>query len=277
MLKMRRNKFIVIIFMLSIWFTVTVCRNSYADSKLGFFIDGKTMAIKKFHDISGKKRNSPAKKSGLKIGDIIKEVNGAEVMNLSDFNSVMKAIPPNTIVPVKIERKSTEKIYKVKTVKNFTPEVNFVLDSLAKGERISLAVIIGNVSNAIILPSNVNLGEWRKGIVSQLEYGVESVYIQCRNVYNNFSLVDRNRIRKILDELDFQTTDYVSDATRIRIGELTGATHLLIVEFNRFPRTYSGYMDIISKKLIDIKTGEVLTSVSINQHYNSGGHIQKVE
>ncbi|MEA3328936.1 MAG: site-2 protease family protein [Candidatus Omnitrophota bacterium] len=273
---MKRNK-LIIIFILFIWFTIAICRDSYADSKLGFFIDGKTMAIEKFHDVSGKECNSPAKKAGLKIGDIIKEVNGVMVINFSDFDNVMKGILPDKIIPVKIERKGREKTYKVKTVKNFTPEVGFVLDSLAKGERISLAVIIAKVSNAIILPPNVNLDEWKKGIVSQLEYGFESTYVQCRDVYNNFSLVDRNKIRKILDELDFQTTDYVSNATRIRIGELTGATHLLIVEFNRFPRTYRDYMDIISKKLIDIRTGEVLTSISVNQHYSSGGRIQKVE
>ena len=273
---MRRIKFIVIIFIL-IWFAVAVCRNSYADSKLGFFIDGRTMVIKKFHDISGKERNSPAKKAGLKIGDIIREVNGITVTNSSDFDSVMKRIPPDRLIPVKIERNNREKIYKVRTVKNFTPEVAFILGSLAKGEVISLAIIVGKVSNAVILPPNANLDEWKKGITAQLEYGAESTYVQCRDVYDNFSLVDRNRIRKILDELDFQTTDYVSDATRIKIGELTGATHLLITEFSRFPQSYRGYMDIISKKLIDIETGEVLTSVTLNQYYSSGGRIQKVE
>lgn len=271
---MRRIKVIVILF---IWLTIAICRISYADSRLGFFIDGETMAIEIFHDISGRERNSPAWKAGLKIGDIIKAVNGVTITSLSDFNSVLKRIPPNRIIPVRIESKGRERIYKVRTVKNFTPEVDFILDSLAKGERVSLAIIVGKVSNAIPLPPNVNLDEWKKGITSQLESGAESTYIQCRDVYDRFSVVDRNRIRKVLDELDFQTTDYISDATRIKIGELTGATNLLIVEFNRFPWSYRGRLDIISKKLIDIRTGEVLASASISQYYTSGGRLRKVE
>ncbi len=274
--EMRRIKLIVVV-ILFIWFTIAICRSSYADSKLGFFIDGETMAIKKFHDISGRERSSPAWKAGLKIGDVIKEVNGVTVRNLSDFNSVLKRIPPDRIIPVRIESKDREKIYKVRTVKNFTPEVDFIMDSLAKGERVSLAIIVGNVSNAVPLPRNVNLDEWKKGITSQIESGAESTYVQCRDVYGNFSLVDRNRVRKVLDELDFQTTDYVSDATRIKIGELTGATDLLIIEFSRFPWSYRGRLDIISKKLIDIRTGEVLASASVNQYYSSGGRLQKVE
>ena len=271
---MRRIKLIVILF---IWLTIAICRTSYADSKLGFFIDGETMTIKSFYDISGKERNSPAWKVGLKIGDIVKAVDGVTVTSFSDFNSVLRKIPPDSIVPVRIKRKDRENIYKVRTVKNFTPEVNFILDSLARGKKVSLAVIVGKVSNAIPLPRRIKLDEWKTGIASQLESGVESTYVQCREVYDNFSLVDRNRIRKVLDELDFQTTDYVSDATRIEIGELTGATDLLIVEFSRFPWSYRGHLDIISKKLIDIETGEILTSASVNQYYSSGGLLRKVE
>ena len=271
---MRRTKLIVILFL---WLTIVICRSSYADSKLGFFIDGETMTIKSFYDISGRERNSPAWKVGLKIGDIVKAVDGVTVTSFSDFNSVLKKIPPGSIIPVRIKRKDRENIYKVRTVKSFTPEVDFILGSLAKGERVSLAVIVGKVSNAIPLPRKVNLDEWKKGITSQLEFGVESTYVQCREVYDNFSLVDRNRIRKVLDELDFQTTDYVSDATRIKIGELTGATDLLIVEFSRFPWSHRGRLDIISKKLIDIRTGEVLTSASVSQYYTSGGRLRKVE
>ncbi len=271
---MRRTKLIVILFL---WLTVAICRSSYADSKLGFFIDGETMRIKSFYDISGSERNSPAWKVGLKIGDIVRTVDGVEITSFSDFNSVLRRVPPNSIIPVRIERRDRENIYKVRTVKNFTPEVDFILDSLAKGERVSLVVIVGKVSNAIPLPRKISLDEWKKGITSQLEFGVESTYVQCREVYDNFSLVDRNRIRKVLDELDFQTTDYVSDATRIKIGELTGATDILIVEFNRFPWSYRGRMDIISKKLIDIRTGEVLTSASVSQYYSSSGLLRKVE
>lgn len=273
---MRQNKFIPTIFILFVFYCIAICQHSHADSELGFYIDTKTMAIRKFTEVSSRKHDNPAVKAGLRVGDIVLEVNSIPVANLTEIDNIMKRISPNTVILVKIERKGIGKIYKIKTLKNLAPEVDIVFALLSKGEKISLAVIIGKISNTIVFPHPVNLDEWKSTINSQLQTEFEAVYVQYRNVFDNFSLVDRNRIRKILDELNFQASYYVSNETRLKIGELAGATHLLMVEFSRSPKG-RGYADIVSKRLIDIKTGEVLSSVNVNQYYNAYGKLKRIE
>ncbi|MCK9555044.1 PDZ domain-containing protein [bacterium] len=243
---------------------------SFADCGIGVSLDNETMSVTKFSHVSGQERLSPAKKSGMRLGDIIKAVNNRPVSTRQDVDRVLRDIQPNTRIPVLIERNGQDRTYNVVTGKNFTPEIDVIAQELISGKRVALVIAVGRVSNTVALPPNANLNEWKNAITAQLESECAAVYTQCTGV-ENFSVVDRSRIRSLLDELNFQTTGYVSERARLEIGKLTGATHFLIVEFSRFPSGYNGFSDMLSKKLIDIETGEVLSSVNVTQRCDSSG------
>lgn len=249
---------------------------SFSDCDIGVSLDNQTMSVTRFSHVSGQERLSPAKKAGLRLGDVIKAVNNRAVSSQQDVDRVLRVIQPNTRIPVLVERNGQERVYNVTTGKNFTPEIDVIAQELINGKRVALAIAVGRVSNTVILPQNVNLTEWKNAITAQLESECTAVYTQCTGV-ENFSVVDRSRIRSILDELNFQTTGYVSDQARLQIGKLTGATHFLIVEFSRFPSGYNGFSDMLSKKLIDIETGEVLSSVNVTQRCDSFGKVISFE
>lgn len=275
MKKVRSNPtiFILILF----YFVIFCSSSSLADSKLGIAINSKTMAVAQFNDISGNEDNSTAKKAGIRKGDIIKVVNGVAVNNVNEFRKVMKQTPPNIEIPIKIERQGKGKVVQVRTTKNFTPEVDIVFDALMNGNRVTLAIVIGNVSNTVALSNQANLNEWKKGIRVQLQTEVGGVYTQFKKIFKKFSLVTRDKIMEVLKELNFQSSGYIDPATREKIGKLTGATHILYIDFSRTPRKQKAHTDIISKRLINVVNGEVLSSVNVTQYYNSQGRLEKVE
>ncbi len=251
--------------------------NAHADSKIGIGVSSKNVAIAKFSDISGDENNSPAKKAGLRLGDIIQEVNGEKVGNVADFRKIMKQTTPGISIPVKIERNGQEKTFQVKTVKNFTPEIDIVFDKLIKGDQVSLAIMVGDISNAVAAQQHADLTEWRRGIRSQLLTEVAGVYTQFKKMFKNFSLVTRSRINKVLEELNFQASDYIDESKSVQAGKLAGANLILLIDFSRTPRAQHEHIDTIAKRLINVSTGEILSSVAVKQYYDARGNIQKVE
>lgn len=253
------------------------CRNSYADCSIGITIASQNgdIVIIGFSDISKDKNKSPAKKARLKKGDILKEINGTIVTNPLDVHKALKNIFPGATITVKIGRSGKEKTRRIKTVKNHRPDIYVIMDILEKGENVSLAIMVGNVSNAMDT-SSFNVNEWKSGISTLMVNKLESGFMFYQNRYNKLSLVDRNKIRAILDELNFQSTGYISKNTRTKIGELTGATHIVVADFNRFGNP-PGFIDVVSRKLIDVKTGIILASISSQHFYNSNGNCTKIE
>lgn len=69
--------------------------------------------------------------------------------------------------------------------------------------------------------------------------------------------MDRSRTKAILDEFRLSQTGLVSDTMRLKIGEMTGATHLLDVTFARY-KNAQGYNDALNARLIDISSGTVM-------------------
>ena len=64
-------------------------------------------------------------------------------------------------------------------------------------------------------------------------------------IANNFSIVDRSRVDGILNQYLLSELDFVSDKITTKIGYITGATHLLLIEFGRSP-----YQKIVALTLI---------------------------
>ena len=75
----------------------------------------------------------------------------------------------------------------------------------------------------------------------------------------NFYIVDRQQVEKILKELEFGVSGIVSPEARNELGKVLGVTHLFVLSFSRF----NNY-DTQSRRLIEVETGRVISSVSID-------------
>ncbi|HEY6837230.1 MAG TPA: CsgG/HfaB family protein, partial [Geobacteraceae bacterium] len=98
---------------------------------------------------------------------------------------------------------------------------------------------------------------WAEGIRNEEQTSMENFYLNNLGKNPNFSIVDRSRTRTILEEFKMSQSGLVSDTMRVKIGEMTGATHLLDVSFSRF-NAGRGHNDVVNARLIDIASGRVL-------------------
>ena len=81
-----------------------------------------------------------------------------------------------------------------------------------------------------------------------------------------FSVVDRSRLKQILEEFQFNQLGFVSDKLRAKIGEMTGATHILDISFSRFRGRINDQDDILNARLVEIESGKVLAVDQIITH-----------
>ena len=125
---------------------------------------------------------------------------------------------------------------------------------MAENNKVTVAVIVGEVKNTF---SNVP-NDWIDAVRNNLQSEHERGLITAFGKNDKFSVVDRSRLKQILDEFQFSQTGFVSDKLRVKIGEMTGATHLLDISFSRFQSSSYIKDDIVSVRLIEIQSGKVL-------------------
>ncbi|MEM7179269.1 MAG: VWA domain-containing protein [Spirochaetota bacterium] len=85
------------------------------------------------------------------------------------------------------------------------------------------------------------------------EYFSEQLLLSLRQV-NRFTIVDRDNMQKILEEIKFGQQGLSSEAERIRAGKLLGAETLLTSKLYQKKNNFEMYL-----KLIRTETGEVLS------------------
>ncbi len=61
--------------------------------------------------------------------------------------------------------------------------------------------------------------------------GLQSMLITDLSAVQNVTLVERERLQEVLNELDFQQSDYIDRNTANKLGEVLGITHLLTGSF----------------------------------------------
>lgn len=213
-----------------------------------------------------------ASRSGLKTGDLIIEFNGKSLTEQELFSEVQKNIGEKVVLTVM--RGDQKLSFDVEVDKlplhyDIYPEKAVIAELLNKDKKAFLMVLTGKIN--VLDNENVfkrNIEEWKETIRAQLQTQEESVMMGLFNEDPNFSIVDRNEIKKLLEEIRFAQSGYVNRDTRVQIGNLTGATLLLIPEFTRRIYSKGGRWlmdDTISSRLIDIASGKVLASKTISQ------------
>lgn len=139
----------------------------------------------------------------------------------------------------------------------FTKEIDRRVDEkistfLDQGQQVNLLILNGKVTNAFPVSN-----DWYEGWKTSALNSTSSRMLRKFSENKNFRLVDRASIDSILREIKFQSTGAISPDSSKEIGKLSGATHFLVIEMNRFQEK-AGFIDLISQKLIDVETGDVI-------------------
>lgn len=141
------------------------------------------------------------------------------------------------------------------------------LDSIGRAKSVTIAEqILRNNQKVCIAFIAGNILEYGKPTLSgksELLNKSEMLWLNYFVNFANFSIADRNHLAQIIDERQLSSSGLISESTRIKIGELTGATHLVIIEARRWESFWINEATTYWK-LIDIQSGRVLSIDEIN-------------
>jgi membrane-associated protease RseP (regulator of RpoE activity) len=210
--------------------------------------------------------NAPASEAGLMPDDIIKNINDYPIQNYTQCISVIRAFKPTSKAEFTIERNGKIINIHLTPIQRKVPididvcANRVVTDLLGRNKKVSLLIIVGEISNAD--PNYKENEGWEKGMRNTMQSWLEKNYLP-NTLYPNFHLVDRNKTDEILKELKFSLTGAISDDFRAQVGKMTGATYILHVTISRFPTNkINHYKDTTTERLISVETGDVVGSDS---------------
>ncbi|HYA88836.1 MAG TPA: PDZ domain-containing protein [Nitrospirota bacterium] len=197
----------------------------------------------------------PAERAGIKRGDVVFSINGKKFKNDLEILSLMNNMQRSDHVLLVINRNGKQINFDVerKVVKVRQRGIP-ILKILAKNNKVSLAIVIGRVNNTF--PNTP--ADWADSIRNTLQSEEESFYLAAFENNENFSIVDRMQLIQILYEYQFDQVGFISDELRMKIGEMTGATHILDISYARVRGRSNSYKDVMNARLIEIKSGTVL-------------------
>jgi len=136
------------------------------------------------------------------------------------------------------------------------------VDSIGRARSVSIAEqILRNrqrVCVAFIAGSILEYGQPTLAGRSELLNKSEMMWLNYFVNFPNFAIADRNYISQILGELKLNESGLITESTRLKIGELTGATHLVIIEARRWESFWINKA-VTYWKLIDIQSGRILS------------------
>jgi membrane-associated protease RseP (regulator of RpoE activity) len=206
--------------------------------------------------------NTPAEKADLRPGDIIVSINQLPVRTRNDVHEIMSIIITEAPITVVIKRNS-EHITKTVVPKIVGELYTFAAINkiLMNDKKVHLIIIAGEITNNTgTNPNYSQMEEWKKSMAMRLRSDTEGSLIRSFQISPNFSIVSRETIEKLVQELSVQQSGLVTEL--IKSGKMLGATHLLVIELNRFRTPDSSTQDVTSRRLIEIETGKTIASES---------------
>ncbi len=202
--------------------------------------------------------DKPAYSAGIKPGDTIVTLDGRKILRIAEFRGHLNNKVIGERVLISVRRNGQILSFDIDPTFTKVPPTLIKLDSLlVENKKITIAIIVSDVKNATLDKSSGTYDAWVDSIRSGMQSNIESNLLNAFGNDKSFSIVDRNRLKQILDEYRLSQVGLISDKLRVQIGEMTGATHLLDATLSRFSHD-RGYEDVESKRLIDIETGNVL-------------------
>ena len=208
-------------------------------------------------------KGSPAELSGVKRGDIIVSADGNIFPNAKALIASMDNKHPGDHLILVINRNGQQINFEIETRMVKVPPTSIILRKLIiENKRVAIATIVSEVKSSF--PNAPP--DWADSMRNSLQSRYESNLLSGLGQYENFSVVDRSRLKEILNEFQFSQMGFVSDKLRLKIGEMTGATHILDISLSRFQSSTHGRDDMLNARLIEIESGKVLAVDQITTH-----------
>jgi PBP1b-binding outer membrane lipoprotein LpoB len=209
--------------------------------------------------------SSAAQVSGIKVGYIIKSIDNTQVKNITDLRKITcgKAIGSEIVLAV-IRNNADAKIKAKLGWQDIRKDKYAVLEILDGGGKVSLAVIPGEINNALVRQPEKQK-EWSSSTKEVMLARIEGDYLELFGQEKNFSIVDRQKVDKTISELKMDASGMISDENQNKIGEMLGATHILI-----YGSTLTPQKMVITMRLLEVQTGKVLASIMSNMPIPEG-------
>lgn len=169
--------------------------------------------------------NSPAKKAGLAVWDLITAVNGKNVKNASELTNTIGQIKPNTQINLTIIRNKKQQTIKVKLAEKPSKEAKITKDKTKPSNGNFDGVIVENLTERVKqiyqIPKDIS-----GVIVSQVENGSKAMMLG----FEKGDIITQIEDTKINSVNDFKKAinTYKGKAQRILIYSLNGGIKTLI-------------------------------------------------
>ena len=129
-----------------------------------------------------------------------------------------------------------------------------------RNKKIRVAIIVSD----LVHPDQSNIEKfeyWKKATGNGMIANYESI---LNYLLPDIEIVDRATIDKVIEEQKLQLSGLVNSEQVTKVGELSGATHLAILSLTRSP-VQNGVMDRHIFRIIEVQSGEVMSTVSFNR------------
>lgn len=221
---------------------------------------------------------SPAQKAGMRKGDVITAINEVPVKTYTELGQAYEQHQAGDIIQVSAKRKNRETdlefqlgfFYVLRSSYEMSPIYSTIYDILSKRSKVRLAIYVDEVTNIVLSdPRFYNQYQFEQWVVATRSHRyslLERAMFDGYGDVKNFFLVDRQSLKQLIDEHKLSMSGMVSRETRIKLGAMLGITHMIIVDYSRYPYKPRMMRDVERFRLIEIDTGRILQSVTIH-HY----------
>ena len=152
-----------------------------------------------------------------------------------------------------------------------------VAETIDAGKQVSVAVLCEartTISQEHLKVLGLDEREWPKSVCIETQGTVERELFAAFGGDRRFRIVDRAKAQRVLEEQKLSVSGVVSSETQLKIGQMLGATHLLMIDetlhgsrnlLDSFNEGLSGEKpyatkEIRTQRLIDAETGTVLAT-----------------
>jgi hypothetical protein len=203
---------------------------------------------------------SPAGNAGILAGDIVVSIDGQAIESKYDAFKIYDSKYPGNLITVTVKRNGSLINTQFQLQSHYFLNVVYALiDLVYQDKPIRLAVIPGEI-NFNIPGLNNYLKKQYDALITHHIGAFESNYLYLYRGHNNFTIIDRQKIKTIFDEFKFQDSGLVEGASRLKIGNMLGATHFISFDISSYIAQANKIDTITTLRLIEVESGKVIAT-----------------